>query len=168
MSTKKYSAAINSAIAVFDSKKVKGTVEFTENLAENTVTITLDIRGLGKNKLHGFHVHEYGDMSDQCTSMCNHFNPYGKNHGGPTSTDRHVGDLGNIISDANGCAKYAFTDNVIRLRGTKSNIIGRGLIIHADEDDLGLGRETDSLITGHAGARIACAVIGYAKTAKVK
>lgn len=149
------------AIAVFDSKKVKGTVHFTENLAENNVTIMLDIRGLGKNKLHGFHVHEYGDMSDQCTSMCNHFNPYGKNHGGPISTDRHVGDLGNITSDANGCAKYGFTDSVIRLRGTKSNIIGRGLIIHADEDDLGLGSESDSLITGHAGARIACAVIGY-------
>jgi len=52
---------------------------------------------------------------------------------------------------------------VIKLRGTKSNIIGRGLIIHADEDDLGLGGEKDSQVTGHAGARIACAVIGYAK-----
>ena len=152
-----------SAIAVFDTKKVKGTVRFTEDLANGAVAISVDIAGLGKNARHGFHVHEYGDMSDQCTSMCNHFNPYGKNHGAPDSADRHVGDLGNLVSDKNGRARYVFVDKMVKLRGTKSNIIGRGLIIHADEDDLGIGGETDSLVTGHAGARIACAVIGYAR-----
>ena len=40
--------------------------------------------------------------------------------------------------------------------------IGRGVIIHADEDDCGQGGQPDSLTTGHAGKRIACAVIGYA------
>lgn len=153
-----------SAIAVFDNKKIRGTVHFTEDIANGSVIIDIDILGgLGKNKLHGFHVHEYGDMSDQCNSMCAHFNPYGKQHGGPHSSERHVGDLGNIRSDAHGAAKYRFSDKVIKLRGTKCNIIGRGLIIHADEDDLGLGGEADSLTTGHAGARIACSVIGYAK-----
>jgi Cu-Zn family superoxide dismutase len=58
----------------------------------------------------------------------------------------------------------SFVDDVIRLRGKKANIIGRGLIIHADEDDLGKGGKEDSLITGHAGKRVACAVIGHAKT----
>jgi Cu-Zn family superoxide dismutase len=38
--------------------------------------------------------------------------------------------------------------------------MGRSVIIHADEDDHGLGEKDDSLKTGHAGARIACAVIG--------
>jgi Cu-Zn family superoxide dismutase len=52
---------------------------------------------------------------------------------------------------------------VIKLRGVKSNIIGRGLIIHQDEDDCGEGGFDDSLKTGHAGKRIACAVIGYAR-----
>jgi len=156
-----------SAIAVFDGKKIKGTVRFTEDIKNNSTVIDVDILGgLGKNKLHGFHIHEYGDMSDQCTSMCSHFNPYGKNHGGPDATDRHVGDLGNIRSDANGCAKYRFTDKLCKLRGTKSNIIGRGVIIHADEDDLGKGGHDDSLSTGHAGSRIACAVIGYASPGK--
>ena len=153
-----------SAIAVFDEKKIKGGVRFTEDITNGCVVIDIDILGgLGKNKLHGFHVHEYGDMSEKCTSMCSHFNPYGKKHGGPNSVERHVGDLGNIRSDANGCAKYRFTDKVIKLRGSKCNIVGRGVIIHADEDDLGIGGEPDSLTTGHAGARIACAVIGYAK-----
>ena len=54
-------------------------------------------------------------------------------------------------------------DDCIKLRGTKANIIGRGLIIHADEDDCGNGGNAESLKTGNAGKRIACAVIGYAK-----
>jgi Cu-Zn family superoxide dismutase len=49
------------------------------------------------------------------------------------------------------------------LRGTKANIIGRGLIIHADKDDCGQGGNLESLKTGNAGKRIACAVIGYSK-----
>ncbi len=46
---------------------------------------------------------------------------------------------------------------------TKSNIIGRGLIIHEDEDDCGKGGNAESLKTVKTGKRISCAVIGYAK-----
>jgi Cu-Zn family superoxide dismutase len=151
------------AVAVFDSKKIKGTVYFKEDIENKDVIIDIDIQGLDINSLHGFHVHEYGDMSEKCDSMCAHFNPYGKSHGGPDSKERHVGDLGNLRSNANGVAKYRTRDSVIKLRGTTSNIVGRGLIIHADEDDCGKGGHEDSLITGHAGKRIACAVIGYCK-----
>ncbi len=149
-----------SAIAVFDTK-IKGIVRFTEY--EHEVIMSVDIKGLKPNSKHGFHVHECGDMSDKCESMCAHFNPYNKNHGGPGDKERHVGDLGNLITDKNGCAKYTQSDTMIKLRGTKCNIIGRGLIIHEDEDDLGRGGQKDSLTTGHAGKRIACAVIGYAR-----
>jgi Cu-Zn family superoxide dismutase len=148
-----------SAIAVFFGE-VRGTVRFTE--VKEGVRIDVDIHGLKKGA-HGFHVHECGDMSDRCESMCAHFNPYGMEHGGPGDKVRHVGDLGNIIADSKGVVRTSFVDNVIRLRGTKANIIGRGLIIHADEDDLGKGGQADSLTTGHAGKRVACAVIGYAK-----
>lgn len=148
------------AIAVFNDKKIKGTVRFTENLKYNVVQIDIDIEGLKKNALHGFHVHEGGDLTDHCTSMCAHFNPYHKTHGCPGKKNRHVGDLGNLVTDANGCAKYTISDNFIKLRG-KSNILGRGLIIHADPDDCGEGGFEDSLITGHSGKRIACAIIGY-------
>jgi len=147
------------AVAVFTGK-INGTVHFVEN-GENII-IRINLTGLNKNALHGFHVHEAGDLSDECTSMCAHFNPYGSKHGGPGSKERHVGDLGNLMTDQNGEAKYLITDDVIKLKG-EANIIGRGLIIHADPDDLGLGNKADSLTTGHAGKRIACAVIGYAK-----
>jgi len=152
------------AIAVFaDQSGIHGFVKFAEDLENNQVKIELNIAGLSPNSLHGFHVHEAGDLSDKCTSMCAHFNPFNKTHGGPNSKVRHVGDLGNIKTNAKGEAKYSFCDSVIKLRGTKSNIIGRGLIIHEDEDDCGKGGNAESLKTGNAGKRIACAVIGYAK-----
>jgi Cu-Zn family superoxide dismutase len=150
------------AIAVFNDT-IKGTVKFVENLNNGTVMINLNLSGLTPNSLHGFHVHEAGDLTDKCTSMCAHFNPYGKTHGCPGSKERHVGDLGNIKTNGRGEAKYSFYDNVIKLRGTKCNIIGRGLIIHEDEDDCGQGGNAESLKTGNAGKRIACAVIGYSK-----
>ena len=148
------------AIAVFDND-IKGVVKFTEE--ENTIKIDVKIKGLKPNALHGFHVHEAGDLTDKCTSMCAHFNPFNLDHGGPDMKIRHVGDLGNIKTNSKGESKITFYDNIIKLRGSKANIIGRGLIVHEDPDDCGLGGFSDSLTTGHAGKRIACAVIGYAK-----
>jgi len=155
----------NCGIAVFYGK-ISGTVQFTELWNHNHIAIDVNIKGLKNNALHGFHVHEYGDLSDGCNSMCAHLNPYGEIHGGPDMKHRHVGDLGNLKSDENGCAKYRFYDNMIKLRGIRSNIIGRGLIIHEDEDDCGLGKNKESIITGNAGKRAACAVIGIKSTTK--
>ena len=150
------------AIAVFNDN-IKGVVRFTEDLPNNQIKIDLNITGLKPNSLHGFHVHEAGDLTNKCTSMCAHFNPYGNTHGCPGMKKRHVGDLGNIKTNSKGEAKYTFYDNVIKLRGSKSNIIGRGLIIHEDEDDCGQGLNAESLKTGNAKKRLDCAVIGYSK-----
>jgi len=148
------------AIAVF-TDDIKGSVKFSE--VDNKIKIDVCITGLHPNSLHGFHVHEAGDLSDKCTSMCAHFNPYNMEHGCPGMKNRHVGDLGNLKTNKKGEAKYTFYDDAIKLRGTKANIIGRGLIIHEDPDDCGQGNNADSLKTGNAGKRIACAVIGYSK-----
>lgn len=150
------------AIAVFNDS-IKGTVSFSEDLADNRIKIDLNITGLNPSSEHGFHVHEAGDLTDKCTSMCAHFNPYGETHGSPDMKKRHVGDLGNIRTNAKGEAKYTFYDNLIKLRGSKCNIIGRGLIIHEDRDDCGKGGNPESLKTGNSGKRIACSVIGYSK-----
>jgi Cu-Zn family superoxide dismutase len=146
------------AIAVFHDY---GTVKFVEK--DNHINIILNLKGLPPNSKHGFHVHEAGDLTDKCTSMCAHFNPYDTTHGCPGMSKRHVGDLGNIKTNSKGEAKYTFSDNMIKLRGSKCNILGRGLIIHADEDDCGQGGNAESLKTGNAGKRIACAIIGYSK-----
>ena len=149
------------AIAVFDGK-IKGTVKFFECESDPFVSIEINLTGLKKNALHGFHIHECGDLTNKCDSMCAHYNPYGRKHGCPGVKERHVGDLGNIHTDSYGYAKYIAVDNVIKLHGKKCNIIGRGLVIHADPDDCGMGGNEESLKTGNAGKRIACAVIGIA------
>jgi Cu-Zn family superoxide dismutase len=148
----------NKAVAVFQGF-IQGTVYFTEQ--DDKVLITINLKGLPQGS-YGFHVHECGDLTDGCTSMCSHFNPYSMTHGGPESPIRHVGDLGNVYFDNSGRANYSVMDSVIKLSG-KCNIIGRGLIIHEEKDDLGLGGNAESLKTGNAGKRIACAIIGYAK-----
>ena len=151
------------AVAYFNEKKIKGIVTFTEDLQKDDVIIDINIVGLKKNAKHGFHIHDSGDLTNHCESMCAHFNPYGKTHGCPGSKNRHVGDLGNLETNATGTSHYKMRDNMIKLRGNKANILGRGLIIHADEDDCGLGEDEASLKTGNSGKRIACAIIGYSQ-----
>lgn len=152
------------ATTFFDHPNIKGIIDLYEDLQNNQVAIKGQLKSNKfKNSYHGFHVHEAGDLSDSCMGACAHFNPYNKNHGGPNSYERHVGDLGNIYFDKKGIANINMKDTFVKLRGTKSNVIGRSLIIHEDPDDLGMGGYNDSLTTGHAGARVTCAVIGYSK-----
>ncbi|CAG0894279.1 unnamed protein product [Cyprideis torosa] len=147
------------AVAILrNSDTIKGTITFTE-MPDSKIHVTGNITGLPQGK-HGFHVHMRGDITN-CATALGHFNPFGKNHGAPSDEERHVGDLGNI--EANG-AEEAFidiVDSVIKFDGAAS-IIGRSVMIHANEDDLGKGNEPDSSRTGHAGPRIACGVIGIA------
>ena len=156
------SDSIKHAISVINSNTngITGQILFTEKA--NKLEISYDIDGLADGN-HGFHIHEYGDLSDGCTSSCSHFNPFGKKHGGLHSKERHAGDLGNI-SSVNGKAKGTIVDKVLSLDFTKPTcIIGRMVIVHADEDDLGLGGNDDSIVTGNAGKRLACGVIGLRK-----
>ena len=68
MSTSKPIQAIQ-AIAVFNDT-IKGTVKFTEVNDLKKIKIELNLSGLKPNSFHGFHVHEAGDLTDKCTSMC--------------------------------------------------------------------------------------------------
>lgn len=151
------------AIATIKESDIKGTIIFYENINDNSVIVHIKLSGFNKNAIHAMHIHEAGDLSDNCTSTCAHFNPFNKEHGGRESKERHVGDLGNIITDNKGNVDFQFNDKIIKLRGNKANIIGRSVVIHCDKDDNGLGGYDDSKTTGHAGKRLCCAVIGYSK-----
>jgi len=139
----------------------KGTVYFNQENENAPVQVTGEVLGLSKG-LHGFHVHEFGDNTNGCTSAGPHFNPNGKEHGAPGDANRHVGDLGNIEASGDGATKVNISDCQISLFGCNS-IIGRTVVVHADPDDLGKGGHELSKSTGNAGARIGCGVIGICK-----
>ena len=139
---------------------VKGTITFVQP-ANGPTTVTGTVSGLAPGN-HGFHVHQFGDYSGGCGSTGGHFNPSGKEHGGPLDKNRHAGDLGNIEAGADGIANVNISDTQIPLKGENS-IVGRAIVVHADVDDLGKGGFEDSKMTGHAGARLACGVVGIAK-----
>ncbi len=150
--------AVTKASAVIVSasgSSVKGLITFTQ--VEGGVKIVADIEGLEPNTKHGFHIHQFGDLSSaDGTAMGGHFNPAGMEHSSPTDLMRHVGDMGNIDADGNGKAHLDYIDKQIMLAGTAS-VLGRGVVVHAKEDDM------KTQPTGNAGARIGQGVIGVVK-----
>mmetsp|Transcript_131720 Transcript_131720/g.185834 ORF Transcript_131720/g.185834 Transcript_131720/m.185834 type:complete len:155 (+) Transcript_131720:20-484(+) len=147
------------AVAVLKGTEANGVITFSQAAEDAVVTVSGDIKGLTAGQ-HGFHIHQHGDTSNGCVSTGGHFNPFGKQHGGPTDENRHAGDLGNVTATEEGCA-VAIEDKVITLFGPNS-IVGRAVVVHAGTDDLGKGGFDDSLTTGHAGGRVCCGVIGLA------
>mgnify|MGYP001192794102 CR=1 FL=1 len=130
---------------------VQGFVKFKQKPGNPTIIKGI-IKGLEPGK-HGFHIHEYGDLSDGCTSAGGHYNPDGVDHG--NISQGHVGDLGNITADQTGTARFQIKAERVQL----SDVVGRAIVIHADEDDLGKGGDEESLKTGNAGDRLGCGVI---------
>ncbi|CAI7642619.1 unnamed protein product [Penicillium bialowiezense] len=150
------------AVAVLrGDAKVGGTVTFEQTSESGPTTISWNISGNDANAERAFHVHQFGDNTNGCTSAGPHFNPFGKNHGAPADEDRHVGDLGNFKTDAEGNAVGSKEDHLVKLIGSES-VLGRTLVVHSGTDDLGQGGHPESKKTGNAGTRPACGVIGIA------
>ncbi|KAL1930194.1 hypothetical protein VTP01DRAFT_1348 [Rhizomucor pusillus] len=108
---------------------------------------------------HGFHIHQYGDLSNGCDSLGGHYNPFNRTHGAPTDQNRHVGDFGNIEVGEDGTANFTLTLDKVYLEGPYS-VLGRGIVLHNGTDDLGKGGNPTSLENGNAGSRLACGVLG--------
>jgi Cu-Zn family superoxide dismutase len=116
------------------------------------VRVSGQVTGLTQGS-HGFHVHEKGDCSAaDFTSAGGHFNPSGDPHAGPTDAKRHVGDMGNIEADKDGVADINYLDPKLSFEGA-SSVVGKGVIVHANPDDL------KTQPTGNAGGRVACGVV---------
>ncbi|CAG7833662.1 unnamed protein product [Allacma fusca] len=136
---------------------VRGILYLSQEGNHAPVNINGTITGLTPGK-HGFHIHQSGNTAEGCKSAGGHFNPFTQPHGAPGDDKRHIGDLGNIEANSEGTTEIKITDSKISLAGT-TTIIGRSVVVHEKEDDLGKGGDEGSTKTGNAGGRVACGVI---------
>lgn len=155
---------------------ISGTILFSQSKPTSSVSVRIKLVGFEHSNPHAIHIHEYGDISGGCMSAGPHYNPTNETHGTASipNMPRHAGDLCNNIYPKRGKTSYSFKDDMITLFGNDS-IIGRTVVIHEKSDDLGLGGldingnvtdktiRAESLKTGNAGGRMACAIIGLAK-----
>ncbi|XP_014215296.2 copper chaperone for superoxide dismutase isoform X1 [Copidosoma floridanum] len=128
---------------------VKGVVRFVTTKNGCIVDGTID--GLSPGP-HGLHIHECGDISQG-----EHFNPNNTSHGGPDDppSQRHVGDLGNILANESGRGTFRILNSILNV----DDIIGRSLVITEKADDFGKGDNPLSKIDGNSGKRLACGII---------
>jgi Cu-Zn family superoxide dismutase len=143
-----------SAVAVIrpaSGSQAHGTVKFTQ--VGQRVRVDAEIAALTPGS-HGIHVHEKGDCTaPDATSAGAHFNPATKKHGAPEGSERHAGDLGNLKANEYGKAELSIMVDGIAVDRGANGVIGKGVIVHADPDDL----KTDP--GGNSGDRIGCGVV---------
>ncbi|KAM9836897.1 copper chaperone for superoxide dismutase [Aulostomus maculatus] len=132
---------------------IQGVVRFLQ-LSANRCLIDGTIDGLEPGP-HGLHVHTLGDLTEDCLSCGEHYNPFSRQHGGPEDSERHVGDLGNIVAGPDGRASFRLEDNQLKVW----DVIGRSLVVDERQDDLGRGGQPLSKMTGNSGQRLACGII---------
>lgn len=114
--------------------KLAGDVKLVEE--NGAVKITVDVEDAPAG-YKGIHIHEKGDCSDpKGKSMGEHFAPKQHNHGIPgKQAEHHLGDLGNIMINADGKGHLEMTVPEANLKpGDAMSFLGRAVIIHEGED----------------------------------
>jgi superoxide dismutase, Cu-Zn family len=140
------------------STPISGEIIFTQDTPTSLVTMSINITGMVPDSIHGFHIHQFGDVSDQIKGMATggHFNPFNVSHGCfSVNETRHAGDFGNIQADKEGKFLKSLQDGNISLYpGVKNSILGHAITLHSAKDDC------FTQPTGNAGSRIAQGVVG--------
>ena len=143
------------AIAVINSASgsaLTGMATFTQT--GETVMFHIEIKNVSPG-LHAVHIHEKGDCSaPDGKSAGGHWNPTNVAHGKWGEGEFHLGDIGNIDVGEDGIGVTELSTELWEIgTGSIYDIVGKGLIVHADADDF------VSQPSGNAGARIGCGVI---------
>lgn len=136
---------------------VSGTV--TLRAMADGVHLSGTLGGFPPHGVHALHVHERGDCSAADASSAGaHFNPTGAPHGRAGHGAHHLGDMDNLVADADGVARVDVHLRGVTLGGGAPNdIAGRALVAHAQADDY------VTQPAGNAGARVACGVIAIVR-----
>lgn len=141
------------------AQSIVGQARFIQPNPNTPIQISLFISGLPPNTVHGWHIHNTPLRNGpvNCTRAGPHFNPRNAPHGSPRNdpTRRHVGDLGNFKTDANGSIRLRVADRLVTLYGNES-VNNLALVVHERADDLGLGNNNASKTIGNTGMRLAC------------
>jgi Cu-Zn family superoxide dismutase len=110
------------------------------------------------------HIHEIGscnplvDTTGKSTpfgAAGGHFDPQSTGHHLGPNGSGHAGDLPNLEADDAGHAVTTFYDDRLSVLSGPTDIVGRAIVIHANEDNY-----TDTPTNGGSGARVACGEIG--------
>lgn len=143
-------------IAPTSGNSVVGMAIFTQTGDEIMLTIEIQNASPG---LHGVHIHENGDCSaPDGKSAGGHWNPTDVEHGKWGEGEFHLGDIGNITVGEDGTGSIELTTDLWEIgTGSDVDVVGKGIIVHADADDF------VSQPSGNAGARIGCGVITLAE-----
>ncbi|NXS91975.1 SODE dismutase, partial [Jacana jacana] len=138
-----------------DKPQVTGQVLFRQHYSQGRLEALFHLDGfpLDNNQSgRAIHIHELGDLSRGCDATGGHYNPFGVNH------PRHPGDFGNFFPKEGKIRKYK--PNLSATMFGPYSIMGRAVVLHEQEDDMGKGNNKASLENGNAGTRLACGVIG--------
>lgn len=140
-------------LATTDGKEV-GVAHFMP--AKDGVAMHVKVTGMAQGT-HGIHLHAVGScQSPDFSSAGPHWNPMDKEHGIENPQGAHMGDLTNLVVNADGTGELKTTVKGARLDSGKTGMFdsdGTALVIHAAPDDY----RTDP--SGDSGARIACGVV---------
>lgn len=134
--------------------KVHGQVLFKQDYPQGELNVLFRLNGFpteGDPKPRAVHIHQYGDLSQGCDSTGGHYNPHGVHH------PNHPGDFGNFEPQEGKISA------MIRSEATlfrELSVMGRAVVVHEKKDDLGRGGDAGSLLSGNAGRRLGCCIIG--------
>lgn len=146
---------IKEATAIIGSTNdsgLTGMAVFTQD--GDQITFIIEVQNVSPG-LHAVHIHEKGDCSaPDGTSAGGHWNPTDVAHGKWGEGEFHLGDIGNMTVGEDGTGTMTLTTDLWEIgTGSDIDVVGKGIIVHADADDF------VSQPSGNAGARIGCGVI---------
>lgn len=151
-------AADQDVIPIIEIRKADGAVVARAILwpANEGVEVRVQAAGLPQGE-YGVHIHAVGRCdAPGFESAGAHWNPAARQHGKLNPQGHHLGDLDNLVVDAEG-GRLEFSVRGATLHGGEHPIVdadGASVVIHANPDDY----RTDP--SGNSGARIACGVLG--------
>ncbi|XP_056105775.1 extracellular superoxide dismutase [Cu-Zn]-like [Rhinichthys klamathensis goyatoka] len=134
--------------------KIFGQILFKQLFPNGVLEVKINLRGLPAidHQERAIDIHRYGDLSQGSITVGPHYNPKGVDH------PHHPGDLGNFASER-GVIRQFLNLPEAKLFGAHS-ILGRAVVVHEKEDDLGMGSDEESQQSGNSGQIIAYGVIG--------